>query len=477
MNPKSDQRLLRQATSRVVEPITGLRNRTSLGTALLSLLLLAGAAAAAAQVDTGSANFTRYVALGDSLTAGFNSGGLVRDVQINSYPALIWRQATAGAAGFEQPLVGQPGAPPLLVLTSLSGPTIVRKAAENGPPLNLNLPRPYNNLAVPGANARDVVVTVSGGLHDLVLRGQGTQLQQAAFLQPTFATLWIGNNDVLGAALSGRVIDDVTLTTVAKFEVDFRAVVNTLVGRGAKLAIANIPDVTALPFVTAIARVVVNPQTQQPVLVGGQPVPIIGPAGPLGAGDFVLLSAVDFLRNGVGIPAQLGGRGTPLPDEVVLSAAEVAAIRARTASFNSIIQSAANQAGAALVDVHSEFEEVVAHGVSIGGVTYTAAFLTGGLFSFDGVHPTAFGYAFIANLFLEAINRTYGGEIPPVSLFPFMFGPEASAGIIPLASTASFSADALSSLFGALRVPTPSATDPKPGKKPRGKGKGKGGRR
>jgi lysophospholipase L1-like esterase len=452
--------------------------RTALRAALLGLLLLAGAGAGVAQ-NTGSANFTRYVALGDSLTAGFNSGGLVRDVQINSYPALIFRQATGGGAGFEQPLVGQPGAPPLLVLTSLTGPTIVRKGTQNGPPLNLNLPRPYNNLAVPGANARDVVVTVTGGLHDLVLRGQGTQLQQAVALQPTFATLWIGNNDVLGAALSGRVIDDVTLTTVAKFEADFRAVVNTLVPRGAKLAIANIPDVTALPFVTTIARVVVNPATQQPVLVNGQPVPLIGPSGPLGAGDFVLLSAADFLRNGVGIPAQLGGRGTPLPDEVVLSAGEVEAIRARTNSFNNIIQSAASQAGAALVDVHGRFNEIVAHGLNVGGITYTTAFLTGGLFSFDGVHPTAFGYAFVANLFIAAINSTYGAEIPPVNLFPFMFGPEAAAGIIPLASTAFLSADAVGSLFWALRVPQAGASggEPKPGKKPRGKGKGKGGRR
>jgi hypothetical protein len=144
-------------------------NRTSLTAALLDLLLLAGAGAAAAQ-NTGSASFTRYVAMGDSLTAGFNSGGLVRDVQVNSYPALIWRQATGGAGGFEQPLVSQPGIPPLLILTGLtSAPT--PRSSQNGSPLNLNLPRPYNNLAVPGADVRDAVVTATGGLHDLVLRG------------------------------------------------------------------------------------------------------------------------------------------------------------------------------------------------------------------------------------------------------------------------------------------------------------------
>ena len=62
------------------------------------------------------------------------------------------------------------------------------------------------------------------------------------------------------------------------------------------------------------------------------------------------------------------------------------------------------------------------HGINVGGVTYTSAFLTGGLFSYDGVHPTAFGYAYIANLFIDAINDKFGGNIEPVDLFPFVFG-------------------------------------------------------
>ena len=94
-------------------------------------------AAAAAQVDTGTANFTRYVALGDSLTAGFMSGGLVRDVQLNSYPALIFRQATGTATGFEQPLVSAAGHPAAcstlrsLVADSSSPPSRARRATRS----------------------------------------------------------------------------------------------------------------------------------------------------------------------------------------------------------------------------------------------------------------------------------------------------------------------------------------------------------
>ena len=74
---------------------------------LLALALaVATTTAAFAQVD-----FSRYVAIGDSLTAGFASGGLVQTVQVNSYPALIHRQATGSDTGFEQPLVTPPGIP------------------------------------------------------------------------------------------------------------------------------------------------------------------------------------------------------------------------------------------------------------------------------------------------------------------------------------------------------------------------------
>ncbi len=460
-------------------------NRTSLVAALSGLLLLAGAGAALAQANTGRADFSRYVAIGDSLTAAFNSGGLLRDVQVNSYPAIIWREATGGNAGFEQPLVGAPGAPPLLALQSLAPLRIVPRAAQNGPPLNLTLPRPYNNLAVPGADVRDVVTTVSGGLHDLVLRGLGTQLQQAVALQPTFATVWAGNNDVLGAAVSGIVIDGVTLTSVANFEADFRAIVNTLASRGVEMAIANLPDVTAIPYVTTIPPVVVNPATQEPVLVNGQPVRLIGPNGLLTPGvDFVLLPAAAALAQGIGIPSAIpGGTNQPLPDSLVLSGAEVATIRARTAAFNGIIQSAANQAGAALIDIHSQFNEIVAGGVTIGGVTYTTDFLTGGFFSYDGVHPTPFGYAFLANRFIAAINATYGAEIPPASLFPFMFGPEAAAGssVSPLSAAASpfgaqLSGPAVDNLFSALNVPKNAAAGAPKGKGKGNKGKGRRGR-
>jgi lysophospholipase L1-like esterase len=391
---------------------------------LLALLLPAGAAFA--QPDTGNADFTRYVAFGDSLTAGFSSGSINVRFQRNSYPALIYRQATGRSTGFEQPLVSEPGLPGVLRLTNLR-PVTVTPTPGQGTPINPTAPA-YNNIAVPGAKLSDLLrKTASTSVTDptnLVLRGLGfTQLQQGLSQQPTFATLWIGNNDVLAAATSGRVIEGVTITPVAQFEADFRTVVNAIAQTGAEMALANIPNVTSIPFVTTIPRFVVNPQTNQPVLIGGQPVLLIGPNGPLQAGDFVLLTASEELRLGRGIPAALGGSGQPLSDGVVLSAAEVSTIQSRVVAYNNIIRTVANERNAAFVDANALLNDLATRGLRIGGITFTSAFLTGGIFSYDGVHPTPLGYAYIANQFIEAINDKFAGEIPLVNLAPFIFGP------------------------------------------------------
>ncbi len=408
-------------------------SRRTRGVALAALLAVAVAAPVLAQSTTGQANFSRYVALGDSLTAAFSSGGLLDQVQNNSYPALISRQT--GGSGFQQPTVSAPGIPALLDLATLSPLVIAPRSANTGAPTNLNLARPYDNLAVPGFNVHDVLATPAGNaLASFILRPPAFQnasaLQQALLLQPTFVSLWIGNNDVLAAATSGIVIDGVTLTPVADFERDYRAIVTAIRARGAQLAVATIPNVTAIPFVTTLPYVVVNPATNQPVLVNGSPVPIIGPNGPLTASDRVLLSASAQLRQGVGIPTALGGRGTPLGTQYVLSASELATIQARLAAYNNVIRTVANDAGAALVDINAIFADVAAHGISYGGVDYNASFLTGGVFSYDGVHPTAFGYAFVANEFLKAINSKFGGKIPLVDLFPFTFGSAGAAGTL-----------------------------------------------
>ncbi|MCB0829223.1 MAG: hypothetical protein KDB62_10495, partial [Solirubrobacterales bacterium] len=371
------------------------------------------------------------------------------------YPLLIHRQATGGG-GFEQPIVSDPGLPPLLQLFSLD-PLIVAPAAGVGQLTNLFLPRPYDNMGVPGMTVGDVVRTRTDngqGLFDAILRGLGTQLEQAVALQPTFVTLWIGNNDVLAAATSGLVIDGVTLTRLADFERDYRTITDTLTGIGADLALATIPSVTSIPFVTTIPPYL----AQDPV--SGSLIFAIGPNGqPLTIGDFVLLSASSLLAQGIGVPIALGGTGLPLPDTAVLSASEAATIAARVDQYNNVIRTIAAETGAALMDANVIFSGIVRDGLNFGGIEYTSEYISGGIFSYDGVHPTPFGYAVIAGEFVSAINATYGADIAPPSLFPFVFGDAGSAPQILPTGEVIFSNQAYSNLVWALGL---EATRPAP---------------
>jgi len=71
-------------------------------------------------------------------------------------------------------------------------------------------------------------------------------------------------------------------------------------------------------------------------------------------------------------------------------------------------------------------------GQVVGGVTYTSAFLTGGIFSYDGVHPTEMGYAIVANEWIRMMNAN-GGSLPEVDLLPFtgISAPVSRSSVVP----------------------------------------------
>jgi GDSL-like Lipase/Acylhydrolase len=393
-----------------------MRNQLRPVLVLTFALALGGASFGHAQ-----ARFDSYVALGDSLTAGFSSGSLLEAHQQNSYPALIAR--VAGVTDFQQPTVSEPGIPPELALIRLSPiPTVLPKAASPGAPTNLALPRPYNNLGVPGADSQDILATVTdgGGFHDLILRKQGTALQEAAALHPTFVTLWIGNNDALGAVTQGRAIEGQTLTPVAKFRSRYEATIESLGATGATVVAANLPDATSIPFVTTIPPVVTDPVTREPVLVDGLPVPLIGPTGSLASNAYVLLSASSLIAQGIGVPKSLGGQGVPLPDQVILDADEVGAIRDHVNGYNLAISDICGQAGIPVLDVNAIFRDIAATGRNIAGVRLSSSYLTGGIFSYDGIHPTDLGYAILANEWIQRINESSGTALPLVDLGPYL---------------------------------------------------------
>ena len=434
------------------------------GPASLAIALCLLAAPLSAQA------FTKYVALGDSLTAGFQSGCLVQRNQVNSFPAVIAR--TLGIADFQQPLVQEvpvtnPPGTTCLFPAIVNGSITVTAQSQMGGPLNALLPRPYDNLGLPGFNAADLTqfkhsnplaADSKDQIGALVLRNfpgspfDGTSaVDQADILlgsasPPTLVSLWIGNNDVLGAATSGIVVDGVTLTTAAAFDDAYHAILAGLLP-STRLVAANVPDVTAIPFTSTIPPVLVDPATMQPVLIGGQPVPLLGEGDaafpcvptppdlgcPLPQGTLVNLPASALLAAGFGIPKAAGGTGLPLPhghigvdgphQGVTLYPDEVALLRSRTDEYNATIASAIAGAGGALWDTHSFFEQVRANGYTIGGITVTTTFVSGGIFSYDGVHPSNIGYVVIADQLIQTLNAQGPDVLPRPSYSAALFTP------------------------------------------------------
>ena len=284
------------------------------------------------------------------------------------------------------------------------------------------MPRPYNNLGIPTANTPEYLlrITDGGGPFDLVLRGLGTAVAQAVASKAAVYTVWLGNNDVLGAVVRGVAQDGVTLTPASTFRSAYGEIVAALHSTSGKIIVATIPDVTQIPYATTIPPFVVNPSTRQPVLVGGNPVPLIGPTGPLSPGTYVTLAASSLLAKGVGIPTSLGGTGLPLPGEVILDQAELAIIRDRVNVNNQAIRDVAQANGATVLDLNATFADLTANGRNVGGVAITSEFLTGGLFGYDGIHPTDLGYALVANEWIPALATAGAATLPLVDLGPFL---------------------------------------------------------
>ncbi|MEY4281774.1 MAG: hypothetical protein RLZ39_1186, partial [Bacteroidota bacterium] len=128
-----------------------------------------------------------------------------------------------------------------------------------------------------------------------------------------------------------------------------------------------------------------------------------------------------------GVPAQLAINGItyPLEDKYVLTGdfregtttitGEITLAKTATASFNAIIAAKAQAKGWALVDMNKFFASLQA-GMKFNGVNFGVSFVSGGLFSLDGVHGTQRGYAVVANEIIRTINAYYGATIPGVDI-------------------------------------------------------------
>ncbi|OXA94872.1 SGNH/GDSL hydrolase family protein [Flavobacterium hercynium] len=154
---------------------------------------------------------------------------------------------------------------------------------------------------------------------------------------------------------------------------------------------------------------------------------VFGQARQAKATDIVILPT----RNAIGVaptaadsgvgfapPAPLDKFGVtfPLQDKHVLIPTEIAEIKKATDAYNVTIEAVANEKGLAFVDTRAIMTQLSNGGYRFGNYTMSSTYVTGGAFSLDGIHPSARGYALIANIFIDAINVKYSSTLRHVDL-------------------------------------------------------------
>lgn len=478
----------------------------------------------------GSANFTKFVAIGNSYVAGFQAGALFTEGQNNSLPAILSKQfqCVGGAATFNQPSINsvngyniQSSIPNVITLGKLvlfdpdgTGPRTPAPYPSGFPgsaatcPAAVNtpaLPAPYNTADLPTAFAGDKAALNNFGV-PLIFLGQALTpdtgnptkpvfnplwarfasqpgvksiLEDALAAQGTFYLVWLGFDDVLLNAATG---DDGTypMTSAAAFGGQYDALIdNLLLNPNLKGVVGNIPNITTIPYFftvgwNAISLDATRAGLLQASLANGYNQFLAGmlangiitqaehdkrrlayAAGPNGvmlndedltdltpymnaapetqpllpyararqatATDLIPLAAGSVLGTCAGgDPTAIYGVSIPVGDKYALTTAEITVILTRTAQFNGAIAAAVagSDGRLALADVNKAYADFVTARIDMSaGLVLTPNFAPPtAAFSPDGLHPNSRGYAFTANVFIDAINATFGATIPKANI-------------------------------------------------------------
>lgn len=416
--------------------------------------------------------FSRYVALGTSITAGVQSAGINDSTQRASYANLLARQA---GADFVLPLFNKPGCPPPLVAplgqaalspTGQSG----RLGGASAPPCALRATPSFTervqNLAVSGTRLPDAFNVLGnpdpGGdfnRQQTFILGGRNQIETMLDLQPTFLTVELGANDVLGPATSGvlgagRFGADSTLTplaTIRRYADSLEVALRTSGARGVVvLGVVNtnfigILQPGAFYFLSrdASGRFLGKPVNDNcsPVTVTGQPNPLsqaLVSLEILGATAIPEINCADIFTGSF---------------TYVLTPAEQQKITERTNEINALLKAMADRNGWSYLDSSALLARYLSETDSLGRYQRyrkcqelagalqtgnpaliqsalvrscpvpptgaTAAFAApnffGSLVSFDGVHPSSEAHRLLANELIKQINAKHQLSIPLLS--------------------------------------------------------------
>jgi hypothetical protein len=285
------------------------------------------------------------------------------------------------------------------------------------------------NYGVPGIKLEQITYAPLGNLNGYYERllpnaapNNNTPYLSFVMAKPfTFFSNWLGNNDALLYATSGGAGDVLTDKTV--FAELYNLLVGTMTSTGAKGVVATIPDVTSIPYFNTVTIGAVLGAVQQAnpavkalyinALVSGS---TYAPRAATANDLLVLTFPTSLIGTPVVTPYGTFPYGltpySPIENQYVLDANEVALTQDYVKSYNETIKTAAAAKGLAIFDAYTFLNQVKNYGYVEDGIFMDSQYIQGGLFSLDGVHLTPRGYAIVANEFIKATNAKYGTTIP-----------------------------------------------------------------
>ncbi|MDB4889052.1 MAG: lipolytic protein family [Gemmatimonadetes bacterium] len=373
--------------------------------------------------------FKSYVAIGNSITAGFQSGGINDSTQRQSYARLLALQM---GTQYHYPSVPLPGCTPPIANTQTGALVGGAPATTCTLRASSSITDILNNVAVPGARVLDptsVSAPASNLLTDIFLAGK-TQVQKALEAQPTFTTIWIGSNDVLVAGLSGIIVPQPALgqagiiSTQAQFQTSYDLMISQLTTGAPNLkgVLIGVAQVGNLPLLSSGALIASSPAIQAGIsAAAGKAVTVhpdcLGSASLINVPSLVAAIRANSPAAPPFIVCSKGEAGFPFPvgDLYVLDAAEQATLSATITGYNTYIKGKADAIGFAFYDPNILFAAKHANGEIPPFPNLASTNATfGTLITLDGIHPSAATHVLIANELIAIINAKYNTTLKPV---------------------------------------------------------------
>lgn len=377
----------------------------------------------------GAAAFRRFVAVGTGLTMGEQSGGVVYESQLSSWPA---RLAARMDAPFRVPALRAPGCSPPLVAPlslnrTLAGSVVAGTSGCNGRLGSDTLPA--NNVAMAGATAWNALhtsprsfVTQATSLdqtrYPLVLPPVQTQLQAMQQQRPTLVAVELGAGEVMRAATSGLVVVGTsytqkaawTLMPAAVFAPVFDSIADSVSATRAPAVFIGVPQLMSLPAWRSG-----DVLWQQRTELASFGLTVASDC----QGSANLVNTVAMLPPRVAAARTTGTAQAfscaDRPGEVdyVLTAADAALIAQTITALNAAIRAAAEKRGFAYADASGYFI-----GLRMTPTAFEATQLLGsdqpfgaGV-SLDGLQPGVYGQELLADDVASQLNVKYGWAIP-----------------------------------------------------------------